>query len=84
MLANADLDMDESEQQFYQPITGGLNTMQKSQASDMVALGGTQTSYKMPAQPKKKQAPAIDDEDRYLDEILNRNYTGARAPPAIN
>lgn len=25
----------------------------------------------------------MDDEDRYLDEILNKNYTG-KAPPAVN
>jgi len=26
----------------------------------------------------------MDDEDKYLDEILNRNYKIGKAPPAVN
>ena len=37
--------------------------------------------------PKKQmqKIDEMDDEDRYLEEILNRNYTGGpvKAPPAV-
>jgi len=35
-------------------------------------------------QPPTKAPEDMDDEDRYLEEILNRNYTTGKAPPAVN
>ena len=42
-------------------------------------------SYKKPTPIIKKQAPAVvmDDEDRYLEEILSKNYINMKAPPAV-
>lgn len=40
-------------------------------------------SFQKPPPYKKPAAAVMDDEDRYLEEILQRNYNTSKAPPAV-
>ena len=71
MLANADIDFDEVEDQGqYGNLAGNNNKL----------LGSHNATYKQ-ADTKQAYDDEIDDEDRYLDDIINRNYQ--KAPPAV-
>ena len=83
MMVNADLDFDEDnemslqEQQMYMK-SGGVLSQQKP-----TTFTGLKMSKK--EQMSKIKEEEMDDEDRYLEEILNRNYGGGgKAPPAVN
>jgi len=74
MLANQDLDFDDDD--YY---TGFSSEPQQPAVKANPASG-----YGAPGM-KMKQIPEQDEEDKYLDDILNRNYgQSSKAPPAVN
>lgn len=80
MMVNADLDFDEENEMSLQEQyrQGGVLKQQKP-----TTFTGLKMSKKQ--QMSKIKEEDMDDEDRYLEDILNRNYgTGGKAPPAVN
>lgn len=73
--------------QFHDYKLNSKDSFAKSMGmSDIVSYGPNKSGSKnFAAQQKKpyKKIEEMDDEDRYLDDIINRNYNG-KAPPAIN
>ena len=89
MMANQDLYDDESiaEQPFIKENRGPMDTMGLNSKDSFAHSLGLNT-YQGKDHGQQQSGPAVnrepDDEDRYLDEIINRNYTGGKAPRAVN
>lgn len=89
MLANADIDFDDdnsdeahAQSNMYNDIAGNNNHVLGSHGAnynnyDSHISGGGQGNKSYP----KLDDDDVDDEDRYLDDIINRNYQ--KAPPAV-
>ena len=94
MLANADLP--ESDDDDYNHINSlhkpgpgfdeykmSKDNFGQSMTSDVVAYGKSGGAKVFKKQKPQQQPEWDEDEDRYLDDIINRKYDG-KAPPAIN
>ena len=87
MIANADLmgysQNDEEEAvKFKLPVPNPyMNASAKLNSKDSFAKSLGLSSA---VEQGGNKAHETDDEDRYLDEIINRNYTSGKAPPAVN
>lgn len=82
LLANADIDFDDEED--YEEAQGQNQIYNQTAGQNNSLLGSHGAHYgsQVPGITKKQGAEeAVDDEDRYLDDIINRNYQ--KAPPAV-
>ena len=83
MIANADLDYDDDEAvKFKLPVPNPyLNSSAKLNSKDSFAKSlGLGSAIEQGG----NKGQETDEEDRYLDEIINRNYISGKAPPAVN